>query len=215
MKRRLIFSAIAGIVVAFLASYCAYIPTHGVLTKVDGYLLFRDHHKLFEALSKFRAATGSFPEHLAELKLPREVPNYELPNDIDDEGNPLDPWGTAYVYERQGDSYVLQSLGSDGKPGGWGTKADIALSADSETRPQIGEMTYWEFMFDAPTTATAVTSALAGLCTFFIGAISALRKKDSDEPIAGFVIAMVCLSFVSLLVGGLLATEHVPIGEHH
>lgn len=216
MKRRLVFSAIAGVVVAFLASYCAYIPTHVILTSDDSYRLYRDHNSLCEALSKFRVATGSFPEGLAALNLPREVSNDELPNDIDDQGNPLDPWGMPYVYERQGNSYVLQSLGSDGKPGGRGTKADVAFSADLEAQPQIGEMTYWEFMIDQPTTATALTSAFAGLCTFAIGAIGALRqKKRENEPMNQFVFMILCVSVASLAVGGMLAMEHVPIGEHH
>jgi hypothetical protein len=210
MKRRLYFSALAGLVVAFLASYCAYLPTHVLLTKSENYQLHTDHDKLTEALTEYRAATGSFPERLTEIKLP--MPS---PSGIDDQGIPLDPWGTPYVYERQGDSYSLRSLGSDGEPGGWGTKADVMFPAEPEAPFVLERMTYWEFMIDQPTTGTALTSALAGICTFAIGGISALRKKDSDEPIASFVVAMICLSFVSLFVGGLLATWHVPIGEHH
>lgn len=37
-----------------------------------------------------------------------------------------DPWGGAYVYESQGNTYVLKSLGSDRREGGSGEAADIS-----------------------------------------------------------------------------------------
>ncbi|HEY5646477.1 MAG TPA: type II secretion system major pseudopilin GspG [Pseudomonadales bacterium] len=38
---------------------------------------------------------------------------------------PTDPWGSPYVYEREGDAFSLFSLGSDGAEGGEGLNADI------------------------------------------------------------------------------------------
>lgn len=38
---------------------------------------------------------------------------------------PTDPWGSPYVYEREGDIFNLFSLGADGAEGGEGTNADI------------------------------------------------------------------------------------------
>lgn len=42
---------------------------------------------------------------------------------------PLDPWGRAYLYQSPGvgdpATYDLQSLGADGRPGGFGRDADI------------------------------------------------------------------------------------------
>jgi general secretion pathway protein G len=43
------------------------------------------------------------------------------------EAVPLDPWGNAYVYEPDGTSVILYSLGADGKPGGEGTDADVGI----------------------------------------------------------------------------------------
>lgn len=40
---------------------------------------------------------------------------------------PTDPWGSPYVYEREGDTFNLFSLGADGAEGGEGTNADIRL----------------------------------------------------------------------------------------
>lgn len=41
---------------------------------------------------------------------------------------PTDPWGNKYVYRTQGDraAYEIVSYGSDGRPGGSGTAADIS-----------------------------------------------------------------------------------------
>jgi general secretion pathway protein G len=38
---------------------------------------------------------------------------------------PTDPWGSAYVYERSAQGFVLFSLGADGVEGGDGINADI------------------------------------------------------------------------------------------
>lgn len=43
---------------------------------------------------------------------------------------PQDPWGNDYLYRSPGDKapFDLMSLGADGRPGGDGTDADIALN---------------------------------------------------------------------------------------
>lgn len=38
---------------------------------------------------------------------------------------PTDPWGSPYVYERDGEAFSLFSLGADGAEGGEGLNADI------------------------------------------------------------------------------------------
>jgi general secretion pathway protein G len=38
---------------------------------------------------------------------------------------PTDPWGSPYLYERDGDIFALFSLGADGQEGGEGLNADI------------------------------------------------------------------------------------------
>lgn len=38
---------------------------------------------------------------------------------------PTDPWGSEYIYERDGEAFSLFSLGADGAEGGEGLNADI------------------------------------------------------------------------------------------
>ena len=40
---------------------------------------------------------------------------------------PTDPWGSPYIYERDGNNVVLFSLGADGQEGGEGYNQDIHL----------------------------------------------------------------------------------------
>ncbi len=42
-----------------------------------------------------------------------------------------DPWGRAYIYESDGESYRLKSLGADQREGGAGSGADIELRVGS------------------------------------------------------------------------------------
>lgn len=53
----------------------------------------------------------------------RQPANYEQGGYI--EKVPLDPWGTPYFYQSDGNSYVLKSFGADAKPGGTGKDEDI------------------------------------------------------------------------------------------
>ena len=57
----------------------------------------------------------------------RQPANYEQGGYI--EKVPLDPWGTPYFYQSDGNAYVLKSYGADGKPGGSGKDEDIAGSS--------------------------------------------------------------------------------------
>jgi len=53
----------------------------------------------------------------------RQPANYEQGGYI--EKVPLDPWGTPYFYQSDGNTYVLKSYGADGVEGGEGKNADI------------------------------------------------------------------------------------------
>lgn len=45
---------------------------------------------------------------------------------------PADPWGGEYIYEQDGSSFVLFSLGGDKREGGEGVDADISSNDDAE-----------------------------------------------------------------------------------
>lgn len=81
---------------------------------------------LSTSLDTFRLDVGSYPATLADLRK-GTGPNWDgpyLPREV-----PLDPWGNPYVYKpaEDGSGYALSSYGKDGRPGGEGDAADIAV----------------------------------------------------------------------------------------
>jgi general secretion pathway protein G len=91
--------------------------------------------ELFDvALESYRLDNGRVPTTEQGLAALREKPT-RGPAPLNWQGPylkkavPLDPWGTAYVYQAPGtrnpNGYDLVCLGRDGKPGGTGEDADL------------------------------------------------------------------------------------------
>jgi general secretion pathway protein G len=84
---------------------------------------------LEKALDQYRLDVGSYPTTeagLAALNVrPTNLERWAGP--YLKKAVPADPWGAPYVYKSPGDhgDYDLQSLGSDGQPGGAGEAADV------------------------------------------------------------------------------------------
>jgi len=81
-------------------------------------------------LTTYRLDNGAYPTTAQGLKaLVERTAVPPLPATFPDGGYlstmPQDPWGKPYVYESNGQSYAITSLGRDGKPGGEGVDADI------------------------------------------------------------------------------------------
>ncbi|HZO82901.1 MAG TPA: type II secretion system major pseudopilin GspG [Candidatus Binataceae bacterium] len=89
-----------------------------------------DLAELKTALDRYYLDNGYYPtsdqglQALVQAPTGGRIPaNYEEGGYI--EKLPVDPWGNAYFYQSDGNSYVLKSFGADGKPGGTGKDADI------------------------------------------------------------------------------------------
>jgi general secretion pathway protein G len=82
-----------------------------------------------QALSLYKLDSGSFPTSDQGLEALVEEPTRDAPRNWRQGGYmervPLDPWDGPYLYAGDGQSYVLRSLGADGKEGGEGYEADI------------------------------------------------------------------------------------------
>lgn len=81
-------------------------------------------------LTTYRLDNGAYPTTEQGLKALVEKTNVPpLPNSFPDGGYlstmPQDPWGKPWVYESNGQTYLIKTLGRDGKPGGDGVDADI------------------------------------------------------------------------------------------
>jgi len=86
-----------------------------------------DLQTLAQALERYRLDAGAYPASLDALTATPAVVSGSVHWRAGGylERVPHDPWGTAYVYARRDDRYVLRSLGADHAPGGEGEDADV------------------------------------------------------------------------------------------
>ena len=81
-------------------------------------------------LTTYRLDNGAYPTTEQGLKALVERTNVPpVPASFPDGGYvstmPQDPWGKPYIYESNGQTYLIRTLARDGKPGGEGVDADI------------------------------------------------------------------------------------------
>lgn len=88
-------------------------------------------------LKEFRRKCGFYPTSEQGLESlvtkptgGRECKDYPANGFIEGEGIPKDPWENDYIYESDGKTFNISSLGPDGEAGGEGNDADIFLRAN-------------------------------------------------------------------------------------
>ena len=88
-----------------------------------------DISQIKSALDRYYLDAGSYPT--SDQGLPALIAAPTNGNDPKDWGGPyieripLDPWGHPYIYQSDGNEYLLKSYGADGVEGGEGKNADI------------------------------------------------------------------------------------------
>ncbi len=97
-----------------------------------------DISALKTALDRYYLDNGSYPSSDQGLPALVSAPqNGKVPADYPPGGYieriPNDPWGNPYVYQSDGDNYVLKSYGADGVEGGTGKNADIDGSTNGNS----------------------------------------------------------------------------------
>jgi general secretion pathway protein G len=95
------------------------------------------------ALDRYYLDNGSYPTTDQGLPALVSAPTTgKVPQDYPDGGYiekiPNDPWNNPYVYQSDGNSYVLKSYGADGVEGGVGKDADIDGSSSSAAASDSG-----------------------------------------------------------------------------
>lgn len=88
-------------------------------------------------LKEFRRKCGFFPSTEQGLEAlvtkpvgGRECKDYPQNGFVEDNQVPKDPWDHDFVYESDGKTFNIYSLGPDGEAGGTGTDADIYLKTN-------------------------------------------------------------------------------------
>ena len=95
-------------------------------------------------LKEFRRKCGFYPTSEQGLEAlvtkptgGRECKDYPTNGFIEGETLPKDPWDNDFIYESDGKTFNITSLGPDGEAGGEGTDADIPLRA-GKAAPNAG-----------------------------------------------------------------------------
>jgi general secretion pathway protein G len=92
-----------------------------------------DIAELKTALDRYYIDNGSYPSSDQGLQALVTPPSQGTQTANYEEGGyirriPNDPWNNPYVYQSDGNTYTLKSLGADGAEGGTGKNADIDAS---------------------------------------------------------------------------------------
>ena len=97
-------------------------------------------------LKEFRRKCGFFPSTEQGLEAlvtkptgGRECKDYPQNGFVEDSQVPKDPWDHDFIYESDGKTFNISSLGADGEVGGTGTDADIYLRAQTKGAPAKAE----------------------------------------------------------------------------
>jgi hypothetical protein len=193
---------LAGAIVAGLASVVAWQQTRDSEgLNWDRKMTQSDIQFLGSEIESYRKEFGTLPRRLEELG--HSTNNFSV--------NLTDLWGRPLNYSVEGTNYLILSFGRDGKPGGRGFDCDIS---SRDLQPVGSNLTFRQFLFDAPTCLMLITCGISGVLTAFL---VAFLVKDRDLNRAairrvGFKILATVIGAV--IVGAMLAAVHVPVHTH-
>lgn len=121
------FTLIEIMVVVFILGLLVTLVAPNIIGKTDDARRVKagaDIKAIEQALHLYKLDTGRYPsggDGIQALVGGNQVnPEGYLPK------SPVDPWGNPYVYNSDGQSFVVKSYGADGTDGGDGKNADIS-----------------------------------------------------------------------------------------
>ena len=162
---RALFAIIVALLVFATTCYASWValwsvPVSNRFMWAHGILLYIE-----EALEKYKATKGEYPDSLEELSSVSE--NMRLD----------DPWQRDFHYASKGQTYQLCSLGRDGQPGGVGFDTDIYV----DTSLSDMQLPLSQFFFQARgSRASLLVACLAALCAGATSYLSITRQPDQD-----------------------------------
>jgi general secretion pathway protein G len=134
-KNRFGFTMIELMAMLIIIGLLATLVVTKVATKIDQARVTTTKANLkvlHSAVTQFRMDTGRLPTEeeglMALIEQPSDVVRYETGGYLETTEIPKDGWGNEFIYElspETGKSFVIKSLGADGKEGGEGNDADL------------------------------------------------------------------------------------------
>jgi general secretion pathway protein G len=134
-KNRFGFTMIELMAMLIIIGLLATLVVTKVATKIDQARVTTTKANLkvlHSAVTQFRMDTGRLPTEeeglMALIEQPSDVVRYEPGGYLETTEIPKDGWGNEFIYElspETGKSFVIKSLGADGKEGGEDYDADL------------------------------------------------------------------------------------------
>jgi general secretion pathway protein G len=134
-KNRYGFTMIELMAMLIIIGLLATLVVTKVATKIDQARVTTTKANLkviHSAVTQFRMDTGRLPTEeeglMALIEQPSDVVRYEPGGYLETTEIPKDGWGNEFIYElspETGKSFVIKSLGADGKEGGEDNDADL------------------------------------------------------------------------------------------
>jgi hypothetical protein len=150
-----------------------------------------------EALEKYKATEGEYPESLDELS---SVP----------ENMRLDFWHQDLHYEIKGQTYQLCSLGRDGQPGGVGFDTDIYI----DTSVSEMQLPLSQFFFDARGgKASLLVACLAALCAGATSFLSSTWHPDQMSSRPRLLVRLATHMALAVVVAFFLAAYYLVVSN--
>jgi hypothetical protein len=157
------------------------------------------------AISQYKEKTGGLPRSLGEL-----IPaNPHLFNGKD--GNIIDAWGRPFLYSVEGDTYVMKSLGRDGKPGGVGLDCDLT---NTDRFPPGSGVTLGQFYTQPPAPTAVMASTTCGILAFFLSLLTVKPYNLRREGIAGLLLKIGLTAVGAVVVSFIISFYYLMISGH-
>ena len=207
LRTRILLSALTGLAVAGIAMFVAWDSfAHEPRIRVKPWITQRLMEKVQLAIQQYEGMNHRLPPRLQDL---RSV-EARIYLDLDDPRGLLDAWDRPFAYATNASTYVLTSLGRDGRPGGAGLDTD--LSSDAPDSLKVGP-TFMQFIFACP------TQNMIGICLFAGFLSGCLCWSYAKQPISKgnnwdvLLVKILVTGLGAIIVAAILAPLHIPNGH--
>ena len=208
LPRRLLVSAAVGVAMTATAYLCAW-DMIGAAFGQGGHLAAQMFlRQIRTGVEAYKKEHGRYPEKLADLKTDL-LDQLRPPGS----GDILDPWNNPYHYTAEGNSYMLLSLGADGKRGGEGLDRDTDvrdLPRNDQGFVRLPSPTLRQFTFKCDTGGVRIACTLGGVCAFI--ACFVAWKPLRYSPVRSAILLSLTLT-ACLITAVFMSLLHIPSGH--
>jgi hypothetical protein len=166
-----------------------------------------DLERMRNVLETYLNDNGTLPPKLPE---PSEAKWVVFRTDGNDSA--VDGWGHPLIYEHDGNSFNVITLGRDGKPGGAGLDCDLSTTAP---QPPGSFPTLEQFVCEMSTGEIIASCGLGGVFAFVLTLVSLRAPRQGAEKPAIIAVKIVFTFIAAAFVAGFMAVAHLANKSGH